>query len=187
MVAHGCIARKQLPDHDPNPGAIYLILQPIDDNLLQNTSPYNLSVHLVLSDLIRYVIIIPTQFKTSPVRLCQNSNGSVPYFVGKVKQTSPFSVTRRCRFVVFRTTISSCAHFVKRIFSDNHYIFRPFSMLQNNNCVYLADELYATCRCILLPDRPRKRPPLIRSRSAAKCRAPAVLFYATGSAARYHI
>ena len=183
MVAHGCIARKQLPDHNPNPGAIYLILQPIDDNLLQNTSPYNLSVHLVLLALIRDVIIIPTQSKVSPVRLCQNSNGSVPHFVGKVKQTSHFSVTRHCRFVVFRTTISSCAHFVKRTFSDNHSIFRPFSMLQNNNCVYLADELYATCKCILLPDRPRKRPP-IRSRSAAKCRAPAVLFYATGSATR---
>lgn len=108
---------------------------------------------------ICFVIIIPTQSKVSPVRLCQNSNGSVPHFVGKVKQTSHFSVTRHCRFVVFRTTISSCAHFVKRTFSDNHSIFQPFSMLQNKNCVYLADKLFATCKCILLPDRPRKRPP----------------------------
>ena len=140
MVAHGCIARKQLPDHDPNPGAIYLILQPIDDNLLQNTSPYNLSVHLVLLDLIRDVIIIPALRSTSPVRLCQNSNGSVPHFVGKVKQTSHFSVTRHCRFAFFHTAISSCTHFVKRVFADDHAIFRPFYMLRNNYCVYLADK-----------------------------------------------
>lgn len=183
MVAHGCIARKQLPDHDPDPGAIFLILQPIDDNLLQNTSPYNLSGHLVLLNLIRDAIIIPALRSTSPVRLCQNSNGSVPHFVGKVKQTSHFSVTRRCRFVVFRTTISSCAHFVKRTFADNHSIFRPFYMVQNNNCVYLADELFPSASASFCPIASVSAP-LIRSKSAAKCRAPAVLFYATGSAVR---